>query len=104
LGHGIHGWWEVQPPQQVMVGEDCRAAGRASEPSPQGSRQLFAQAGNPCSCRFALQHLLVGSRFLLQIHALFIPGDVHPPFKKEYILKANNAFNYEVSLVRQFGG
>lgn len=36
---------------------------------------------------------------MLQLHALFIPGEVHPPWKKEYILKASGAFNFEVSKV-----
>ncbi|EFN51487.1 hypothetical protein CHLNCDRAFT_55051 [Chlorella variabilis] len=33
----------------------------------------------------------------VMLHALFIPGEVHPPWKKEYILKASGAFNFEVS-------
>lgn len=35
----------------------------------------------------------------MQIHALFVPGEVHAGWKKEYLLKASGAFNFEVSQV-----
>ena len=37
---------------------------------------------------------------MLQIHALFIPGLTVTAWKKEYILKASGAFNFDVAQVR----
>lgn len=35
----------------------------------------------------------------VMIHALFVPGDSYPPLKKEYVLKAVNAFQFDVAEV-----